>query len=253
MIINGQLVDDLIVSSDSPLLYGDGITESLRTYSGEPFGIKCHLDRMERSARKLDFAEVNVAEIEFGIQRLIEMEPREPFGRLRIVYLSDGTWFASHSSYLPDLRRLKLDWSQQYRQTSGLLTGVKSLAYGEVRAEGRLRPGIDDFVYLNTSNEVVETGFGNIALYRDGEWITPSLRSGCLPGITRQFLIENFGFLERSVSREELEAAEEVIVTSAVRKIASVQELGGIFFPSSKKAELLRGSFESWILGNLAS
>ena len=86
---------------------------------------------------------------------------------------------------------------------------------------------------------------------REG-WITPPLSSGCLPGITRRLLIENFGIVERQVDLSDLPSARAIAVTSSLREIQSVEEVDGKIFPNSRETEVLSAQFHSWILGNLA-
>lgn len=253
MIVNGDFVEELVIPSNSPLLFGDGLTESLRTYDGAAFGIERHLERLFQSASELLYARVETDSIRKGVKELLLREPHSPYGRLKIVSLSDGFWFATHDSFTPLLDPVSLSWSPFARASQGYLLGKKSLSYGETRSAIRAQGSseIADVVYLNGNEEVIETGFGNIAILRGGEWITPPLALGCLPGVTRAYLLENFGFREGVIARQDLERADEVIVTSAVRKITPVHAIGEMQF-SYSRGEALRDSFESWILGTLS-
>src|SRR4029453_3710557 len=59
--INGQLIhrDKAVVSPfDSAVQGGDAVWEGLRLYNGRIFKLREHLDRLERSARALSFAEI---------------------------------------------------------------------------------------------------------------------------------------------------------------------------------------------------
>src|SRR6202040_1928823 len=63
--INGRLVrrDDAGVSPfDSAVQGGDAVWEGLRLYNGRIFKLHEHLDRLERSARALSFAEIPARE-----------------------------------------------------------------------------------------------------------------------------------------------------------------------------------------------
>ena len=60
--INGQLVhrDKAGISPfDSAVQGGDAVWEGLRLYNGRIFKLHEHLDRLERSARALSFAEIS--------------------------------------------------------------------------------------------------------------------------------------------------------------------------------------------------
>jgi 4-amino-4-deoxychorismate lyase len=47
-----------------------------------------------------------------------------------------------------------------------------------------------DVLIFNEHREVTEASIRNIALYRSGAWRTPSINTGCLPGVVRRLLLE---------------------------------------------------------------
>jgi len=67
--------------------------------------------------------------------------------------------------------------------------------------EARLRNGMPSFaspagklseiLLHNPSALVMETSIFNLALRRGTKWLTPSTLTGCLPGVTRRWLLEN--------------------------------------------------------------
>jgi branched-subunit amino acid aminotransferase/4-amino-4-deoxychorismate lyase len=62
--------------------------------------------------------------------------------------------------------------------------------------------------------------------------LTPPLSSGCLPGITREVLLEEvhapgIEMVERDLYRADLESADEVFITSTTRNLLPVAEIGG--------------------------
>ena len=84
--INGQLVhrDKAGISPfDSAVQGGDAVWEGLRLYNGRIFKLHEHLDRLERSARGLSFAEIPRREkIIEGIKRPLPPFFDKPFSRL---------------------------------------------------------------------------------------------------------------------------------------------------------------------------
>ena len=70
-------------------------------------------------------------------------------------------------------------------------------------------------------------------MIRDGQLLTPSLREGALPGITRSVLLESadeLGIPAREVRLkwEQLLAADAVFVSSSLRGISLVGEVRGL-------------------------
>lgn len=103
--------------------------------------------------------------------------------------------------------------------------------------EAHLR-GLDEVVLLNERHEVSECTSANIfAVYRkDGgaEVLTPPLKeSGCLPGITRELLLEEIrvpgiSVKERTLTLSDLEAADGVFITSSTRDVLPVASIEGL-------------------------
>ena len=67
----------------------------------------------------------------------------------------------------------------------------------------------------------------NVFWERDGELFTPSLRTRCLPGTTREYVLENVDCKEVVTGIEELGNADRIFLTSAGLGIANVAEFNG--------------------------
>jgi para-aminobenzoate synthetase/4-amino-4-deoxychorismate lyase len=79
------------------------------------------------------------------------------------------------------------------------------------------RPDIDDVVMLNTRGELTEVTRASLALKLDGQWCTPPVASGCLPGVERGHLLDLGVLRERVLLREDLYRAEGLAVISSLR------------------------------------
>jgi para-aminobenzoate synthetase / 4-amino-4-deoxychorismate lyase len=80
-----------------------------------------------------------------------------------------------------------------------------------------LRPDADDVLLVNTAGRVTESTIANLAVRLDGSWWTPPLSDGLLPGIYRRILVADGTLRERSVSVEDVRAAEALELVSSVR------------------------------------
>jgi para-aminobenzoate synthetase / 4-amino-4-deoxychorismate lyase len=78
-------------------------------------------------------------------------------------------------------------------------------------------PRVDDVLLVNERGEVTESTVANLAVRLDGRWWTPALRSGCLPGIERERLIEAGTLRERLLRPDDLERAGSLALVSSVR------------------------------------
>ncbi|VWD35859.1 chorismate-binding protein [Burkholderia contaminans] len=76
-----------------------------------------------------------------------------------------------------------------------------------------------DMLFVNERGEVTEGGRSNLFVKLDGQWVTPPLESGVLPGVMRGVLLDDraFGATERVVTRDDLARAEALLLTNALR------------------------------------
>ncbi|MDQ2806788.1 MAG: bifunctional anthranilate synthase component I family protein/class IV aminotransferase, partial [Chloroflexota bacterium] len=100
------------------------------------------------------------------------------------------------------------------------LTRCKTLNYGDniLARQAAARLGADEALLGNTTGAVVGVSVANLFLVAGDRLITPSLESGCLPGITRAVLVElaaaqGIPTVERPVRPAEVAAAAEVFLT----------------------------------------
>ncbi|WGS42700.1 aminodeoxychorismate synthase component I [Burkholderia sp. JSH-S8] len=79
--------------------------------------------------------------------------------------------------------------------------------------------GCFDMLFVNTRGEVTEGGRSNLFVKLDGQWVTPPLSCGVLPGVMRGVLLDDpsFGATERVVTRDDLARAQALLLTNALR------------------------------------
>src|SRR5690606_16857529 len=93
--------------------------------------------------------------------------------------------------------------------------------------------GYDEVILLNERQEVSECTSANIFAVLGTQVYTPPLESGCLPGITREILLDEIQIagieiIERKLSLIDLQDADEVFITSTTRDVLPVAEIEGI-------------------------
>jgi branched-subunit amino acid aminotransferase/4-amino-4-deoxychorismate lyase len=87
-------------------------------------------------------------------------------------------------------------------------------------------------ILLNECGEVSECTSANIFIANGSEVWTPPLTSGCLPGITRELLlgevhVPGFSVSAKAFTPADLEAADEVFITSTTRDLLPVLQVEG--------------------------
>jgi para-aminobenzoate synthetase/4-amino-4-deoxychorismate lyase len=64
-------------------------------------------------------------------------------------------------------------------------------------------PGVFDTLLYNAEGEITECVRGNIAALIDGQWLTPALHCGLLPGIGRAIALQEGRVQEAVIRRED--------------------------------------------------
>ncbi|KAG5438221.1 hypothetical protein PCANB_003072 [Pneumocystis canis] len=74
-----------------------------------------------------------------------------------------------------------------------------------------------EVLLYNKSGYIMEGSICNVAFFRDHQWITPSLKEGCLPGIMRETLLQKGYIIERSIQVCELMNGERLLLFNSLR------------------------------------
>ncbi|MDD5087537.1 MAG: aminodeoxychorismate synthase component I [bacterium] len=77
--------------------------------------------------------------------------------------------------------------------------------------------GAHECLFLNTRGELTEGALSNLLVKLDGEWLTPALGCGLLPGVGRTRLLRSGRCREAIMTLADLARAEEIRVVNAVR------------------------------------
>jgi para-aminobenzoate synthetase/4-amino-4-deoxychorismate lyase len=75
----------------------------------------------------------------------------------------------------------------------------------------------DDVVLVNERGDVTESCTANLAVRLDGQWWTPPLESGCLPGVERAGLVADGVLRERVLRPADLRRAEDLALVNSLR------------------------------------
>ncbi|MGI9171396.1 MAG: aminotransferase class IV, partial [Candidatus Nanopelagicus sp.] len=229
----------------------DGLFETILAIDQKIIAWQRHYERLARGATTLEISIPAKIDLEVSINKLIS--DLNGKSRIRVTILSDGNWVVSAQSE-PDLDLpLSLIKIDEPVNSKGLLTGVKSISYGQSelatrRAKGR---GYTDGVFLNQNHKVVETGHANILILKQGKFLTPALDSGCLPGITRQLLIQHFDVTEALFTWDDLINSDGVYLCSSVRLIKHVSKVEDKLFEPNEIGVKLIGDFNEFILSKI--
>lgn len=124
------------------------------------------------------------------------------------------------------------------RYAASDFTRAKVLSWGpNLRwAERAQEQGFDEVILLNEHGRVAECTSANILAAFGDEVVTPPLSEGCLPGVTREVILEEvhlpgLRMAERTLTVDDLRSADEVFITSTTRGLKPVVEIAGAKLP----------------------
>ena len=242
--------EPVLHADDEAFLRGRGAFETIRVYSGRPFRLDDHLDRLAASSERLDLPKVDTGTFrELAEQAIAAAGEDDVVLRLYLTPGREGegrpTALAMVSTIPAVLEERRAAGMRMITVPLGLdpnlraeapwlLGGVKSTSYAvnmAAEAEARRR-GADDAVFLAAGRIVLEGPVTNMWWRRGRELFTPSLDLGILAGVTRSTLLDQAAELGYNVREgaypvDELAAAEEAFTSSSVREVMPVIELDG--------------------------
>ncbi|GAB3261480.1 aminodeoxychorismate lyase [Nocardioides dilutus] len=221
--------------SDHGLTVGDGVFETIKLYDGQPFALQLHLDRLARSAEGLGLVEPDQDAVRQGISEVLA-GTSWPMARLRVTYTAGPAPLGSGRGQAPPTLIIVADelapaadavavatvpWPRNER---GALAGLKTTSYAEnvVALAEAHRRGATEAVFANLAGHLCEGTGSNVFYVVDGELRTPSLRSGCLAGVTRALVLEWCGGVEIDEPIEVVDGAAEIFLASTTRDVQPV-------------------------------
>ena len=81
-----------------------------------------------------------------------------------------------------------------------------------------MTPGCDDVLLWNERGELTESCLANLVVEIEGNWFTPPVDSGLLPGTFRAWLLEQDKIRERALKVDDLKRCSKIYLVNSVRK-----------------------------------
>jgi len=252
--LDGNLVPEeaaTVSVFDHGLLYGDGIFEGIRLYSGRVFKLEEHISRLYDSARAIlldiplspeAMAEavlttIRANSLSEGYVRLIVTRGKGSLGlspkscpKACVIVIAADIALYDQDKYETGL---KLITCPTRRPTPASLSPmIKSLNYlnnvmGKIEAQAS---GADEGLMLNEQGYVAECTGDNIFVIKDGKAFTPPVSAGMLRGITRDTAIEilkelDIPLSEENLTRYDIFTADECFLTGTAAEVIAAVEL----------------------------
>jgi para-aminobenzoate synthetase / 4-amino-4-deoxychorismate lyase len=141
--------------------------------------------------------------------------------RLRLALAPSGAFSVQHAPLAPLAEPVRVLLAPDATSASNLFLRHKSsvrtrydAAWREAEAQGAF-----DTLFFNERGELTEGGRSSVFVKLDGEWLTPPLASGLLPGVMRGVMLEDPAWQaqERVITRAMFEQAQEIVLCNALR------------------------------------
>jgi branched-chain amino acid aminotransferase len=251
---------------DHGLLYGDGVFEGIRAYSGRIFKLNEHVERLFCSAKAI-LLTVPLTREELGravIETCRRNRVRDGYIRL-LVTRGKGTLGLNPNTcraasviiiagkiqlYPPEFyeRGLEIVTVPTTRNLHGALNpAIKSLNYlnnilAKIEANNA---GCEEAIMLNAEGYVAECTGDNLFLVRNRQLFTPPLAAGALYGITRNTVIElaqaaGVPVAEPNLTRYDVFNADECFLTGTGAELVPVVKVDGRIIGSGEPGPLTR-------------
>lgn len=238
---------------DHGLLYGDGVFEGIRVYSGKIFEIDAHLKRLWESAKvirltiSMSYDEMKDAlhqtiqanHLVDGYIRLIITRGIGDLGlnpflckRATVIIIAGKIQLYKEELYEKGLKVVSVSTLRNHPMT--LPPQVKSLNYlNNILAKiEAIDAGAGEAIMYNNEGYVAEASGDNVFIVKNGTIYTPPTQAGSLDGITRQVVIklaqkENIPVIEKNLTRFDLYVADEMFLTGTAAEVIGAVEIDG--------------------------
>jgi branched-chain amino acid aminotransferase len=259
---------------DRGFMYGDAVFETLRVYGGEPFEWAAHVDRLQRSAERLDFDEalppaddlhdrvtetleandLSEAYVRLSVSRGVQSGKLTPDPRVAptITVVVDelprgGTegervWDEPATLRTVETRRPPAEALPSNIKTHNYLNGI--LARLELEDTDA-----DEALVRSMEGHVTEGATSNLFLVHNGTLYTPTANLPLLPGVTRGVVLdiaggESFPVETGRYNVTDVREADELFLTNSTWEVRPVTEIDGYEKPVGPITKLCQQLFD---------
>ena len=195
------------------------LLESLRWSPHEGyFLIDMHLERLRDSAVYFDYP-FDVQQCRDILERLAKRLPAQ-LHKVRLLLHTNGGLLTTATpiadpTHLPPIR---ISLAKNPIDAADPFYYHKTTYRKNYQNCVPVHPEADEIVLFNEAGEITETRIYNIVAKISGEWVTPPIECGLLPGTYRRYLIENKVIREGVITIGELQSASEIALINSVRR-----------------------------------
>jgi 4-amino-4-deoxychorismate lyase len=219
------------IEPDEGFFYGLGVFETIALVEGLPVLFGEHIQRLKAGMEQLGIARGALFEKELRrLETSFDQRVLAPYDSLKIavsannVLVSFGNRRYEAQDYAVGFR---LCLSAVRRNETSPLTYLKTLNYADNILEKRRAQAahFDEPVFCNTQGYLAEGATTNLFFVREGQFYTPPIASGLLPGVMRAWVLERFPVQETTIAWSARANFDEMFVTNSLLGIMPVRSL----------------------------
>ena len=239
----------VITPDNRSLKYGDGLFETLKLQKGIIQLRDYHFERLFSGMKTLQFQIPKYFTTDYLEKKITELcvkNKHDSLTRVRLMMFRGNGGLYDLENHLPNyiIQTWNIEQTEELN-SHGLILGVypdakkccdlfanikhnNFLPYAMAALHAK-KINVDDCILLNNYNRICDTSNANIFIIKEGIIYTPPLSEGCIAGVMRRFIIEkylhsDFKVIEKPISIEALENAEEIFVTNSIKGIRWVKQ-----------------------------
>ena len=248
--------------ADRGLLLGDGVFETLPAFNGVPFLMDAHLDRIMGASEQLDIP-LERSSLEAAIIELAQVDPAPCVIRLTATRGVGPRGLVPPKTMAPLVFSTRAPWNPGLafsamalatttirRNPTSPTSSLKTLAYLDnvMGIKEAQEKGADDALFLSMDGSIACTSMANLFMIKGNSLLTPPLNGSVLPGIMRQFVIDQAPKLrievrEQTLYPDDLLQADQVFATNSVRFLTRITALDGALL-SNRGTEVVKALVE---------
>jgi para-aminobenzoate synthetase/4-amino-4-deoxychorismate lyase len=186
-----------------------------------PRHLDLHLARLKASAAYFGMPFDGEAARRLVVDACLALPQKGGIHRLRLSLAADGNLALASAPLSPLSEPVRLVLADTPTASNDVFLRHKTAVRSRYDAawRGAEAQGAFDALFFNERGELTEGGRSNVFVLLDGQWCTPPLSCGLLPGVMRSVMLAApaWDALERVITREMLLRAEGIVVCNALR------------------------------------
>ena len=245
----------VLLVSNRGYRYGDGLFETIRVVDEKIHLHQYHFERLFSGLELLQFEIPKLFTTEKLTEEILNLCKKnkcEHLARVRLsVFRGNGGLYDNDKTLQYAIECWPLNDTYDKLNENGLVIDIYQGAKKSCDAFSNLKSAnflpynmaalyakenkLNDCLVLNSKGNIADSTIANFFIIKDGVVFTPSLSEGCISGVMRRYLIEklrstDFELREEVLTIKNLEEADEVFLTNAVKGIRWVKQYRDKFY-----------------------